>query len=212
MSQTNIPPAGAPPPDSTPEAEAHYEAGNIFFDGGDYHRAGNEYRKAIKLSPNYELAHFRWGEALYKQQYYLRSAKRYKEVIRLNTTSVFDAYINLGIALDDLGKYQEAIDSYQKAIEYYEKNPGPNYVNALNNCGYTLQTIRKYGEAIALYEKATKQIPPYARAWVNWGDLLFLRQEYPEALDKYFGALEIESSSISFGRWIDCPLTVLPTA
>jgi tetratricopeptide (TPR) repeat protein len=204
MSQTNVPPAGAPLLDPTPEAEAHYEAGNVFFDGGDYHRAGNEYRKAIKLSPNYELAHFRWGLALYNQGYYQRSTKRYKEVIRINKASVFDAHINLGIALDDLGKYQEAIDSYQRAIDYYEKNPGPNYAVVLSNCGYTQQTLRKYGEAIALYEKSTKQTPPYVRAWVNWGDVLFLQQEYAEALDKYLGALEIESSSISFGRWIDC--------
>src|SRR5712692_1238466 len=204
MSQTNVPPAGGPPSDPTKEAEAHYEAGNVFFESEDYHRAGNEYRKAIKLSPTYDLAYFRWGSALYNQQYYLRSTKKYKEVIRINKNSVVDAYINLGIALDDLGKYQEAIDSYKKAIDYYEKNPGPSYVNALNNCGYTLQTLGKYGEAIDLYERATKQTPPFALAWRNWGNVLFLRQEYADALDKYLGALEIESSSIDFGRWVDC--------
>ena len=53
---------------------------------------------------------------------------------------------NKGLALNNLGKYEEAIEWYDKALKI-----DPNDVNALNNKGKALYNLGKYQEAIEWY-------------------------------------------------------------
>ena len=57
---------------------------------------------------------------------------------------------NKGLALGNLGKYQEAIEWYDKALKI-----DPNYVDALNNKGIALNNLGKYQEAIEWYDKVS---------------------------------------------------------
>ena len=60
-----------------------------------------------------------------------------------------DALNNKGSALDDLGKYDEAITWYDKALAV-----NPKYVDAFYNKGLALDDLGKYDEAITWYDKA----------------------------------------------------------
>ena len=58
---------------------------------------------------------------------------------------------NKGLALDNLGKYEEAIEWYDKTLKI-----DPNNVFALYNKGFALNNLGKYQEAIEWYDKATE--------------------------------------------------------
>ena len=62
---------------------------------------------------------------------------------------MFYALNNKGLALNNLGKYQEAIKWNDKALVV-----DPKYVYALGNKGSALDSLGKYQEAIEWYDKA----------------------------------------------------------
>ena len=56
---------------------------------------------------------------------------------------------NKGVALDDLGRHEEAIEYYDRLLAI-----DPTEVNALNNKGVALAELGKYQEAIEYFDKA----------------------------------------------------------
>ncbi len=61
-----------------------------------------------------------------------------------------EAYNNMGIALQEQGKLEEAIEAYNKALAIK-----PDYAEAYNNMGIALQEQGKLEEAIEAYNKAS---------------------------------------------------------
>ena len=74
------------------------------------------------------------------------------------------AWNNKGLALDKLGRYQEAVDSYEKALKI-----DPGYVKAWNNKGLALDKLGRYQEAVDSYERALSIDPNDATVWHNKG-------------------------------------------
>ena len=74
---------------------------------------------------------------------------------------------NLGNALSEQGKLDEAIACYRRAIEL-----DPKFALAHNNLGVALQDQGKLDEAIACYRKAIELDPKCAPAHSNLGDAL----------------------------------------
>ncbi|HLO89401.1 MAG TPA: CHAT domain-containing protein, partial [Nostocaceae cyanobacterium] len=69
-----------------------------------------------------------------------------------------------GVALGNLGKYEEAILSFNKALQI-----NSDYYQAWKNQGIALNNLRKYEEAILSYDKALQIKPDYYQAWINRG-------------------------------------------
>jgi Flp pilus assembly protein TadD len=105
---------------------------------------------------------------------------------------------NLGVALQELGQFDEAIEHYEKAlsinpdntellislgfiyqdlgeldeaIEHYEKalSINPDNVRALNNLGVILRDLNQVDDAIKYYKKALAIKPDYAAVYYNLG-------------------------------------------
>jgi tetratricopeptide (TPR) repeat protein len=74
---------------------------------------------------------------------------------------------NMGNALQDQGKLEEAIASYEKALSLK-----PDYAEAYNNMGNALKDQGKLEEAIASYEKVLSLKPDYAEAHRNLSTLV----------------------------------------
>ena len=68
-------------------------------------------------------------------------------------------WINRGITLGKLEKYDEAIKSFNKALELY-----PNQVLALSNKGIALGKLGKYDEALIYFNKAIELDSEYKPA------------------------------------------------
>ena len=69
------------------------------------------------------------------------------------------AHYNLGIALDDLGRPDEAVTRYEQALAIQ-----PDYAEAHNNLGNALDELGRQEDAITHYEQALAIKPDYAEA------------------------------------------------
>ena len=98
-----------------------------------------------------------------------------------------EAYNNMGNALKEQGKLEEAIEAYNKALAIK-----PDYAEAYNNMGNALKEQGKLEEAIEAYNKALAIKPDYAEAYNNMGNALKEQGKLEEAIEAYNKALAIK--------------------
>ncbi len=94
---------------------------------------------------------------------------------------------NLGNALRDQGRLDEAVACYRRALELK-----PDYAQAHNNLGVALSDLGRTDEAIAAYRRATQLRPDFAEAYNNLGNALLQRLELDEAVASYHRAVELK--------------------
>jgi Flp pilus assembly protein TadD len=98
-----------------------------------------------------------------------------------------DAHNNLGNALLQKGRVDEALDHFHVAVELQ-----PGDASARNNLGNALLSAGRLGEAIPQYEEALKLQPNFAKAHNNLGWSLLQTGRLDEALAHFQKALEVE--------------------
>ena len=135
------------------------------------------------------------------------------------------AHDNLGGALADQGRLDEAMVHYRKALEiapddaqlhynlgsvlagrgglqeamsHYRKTLEirPDFAEAHNNLGVALQACGRIDEAIAHYQQAVKIKPDFAGAYYNLGNTLAGCGRLDEAVARFQQALEIEPGNV----------------
>ena len=104
-----------------------------------------------------------------------------------HTSNNYIAENNLGKALLDQGRLDEAIGHLRKALEIY-----PAYPEANNNLGYALANKGNASDAIPFYEAALKARPNYVRAHNNFGVTLAVLGRNDAALTHFNDALRID--------------------
>ncbi len=121
-----------------------------------------------------------------------RQAAIYHDLVTLYTSTLtrnpgcWMAHYNLGIALNDRGKSDEAIAHYQQAIELR-----PGYAEAHYNLGRLLAQKGQLDDAVFHYERALEINPADAEAQNNLGVTLFGSGRVDEAIARYQEALKI---------------------
>jgi len=103
------------------------------------------------------------------------------------TTGNYIIHNNLGGALADQGKNEEAMVHYTEALRIK-----PNYVDAHYNLGNALFHQGKTQEAMAHYNEALRINPNYPEAHNNLGNALFRQGKTQEAIVHYTEALRID--------------------
>ena len=98
-----------------------------------------------------------------------------------------EAYYNMGLALKEQGKVEEAIDAYKKAISIK-----PDYAEAYNNMGNVLQSKNDLEGAIKSYKQAVQIKPDFAEAFYNTGNALQDKGELKKAIESYKQAVQIK--------------------
>ncbi len=96
------------------------------------------------------------------------------------------AHNNLGIALAESGRTQEAVAHYEQALRIK-----PDYAEAHCNLGAALARAGRLQEAVGHYEQALRIQPDYADAQYNLGLALALLGRTQEAIGHYEHALRI---------------------
>ena len=100
------------------------------------------------------------------------------------------ARYNLGNALGQKGRWQDAIKSYTEALRLK-----PDYAEACNNLGNAFAQAGHLSEAIDTYEKALRMQPDYADAYLNLGVALSNAGRLQEAIERYRQALQLNPDS-----------------
>ncbi|MDB2466822.1 tetratricopeptide repeat protein [Planktomarina temperata] len=98
------------------------------------------------------------------------------------------AHINLGSALKEQGKLEQAIEFYNKGLAIK-----PDNAEAYNNMGNALKEQGKLEEAIEAFNKARAIKPDYAAVYNNMGTALKEQGKLEEAIKAYEKALAIKS-------------------
>jgi Flp pilus assembly protein TadD len=102
------------------------------------------------------------------------------------------SYNNLGVALRDLGKTDEAIAEFKKAAEL-----DPKYALPHNNLGVLLRGQGKTDEAIAEFKKAADIDAKYASPHNGLGNALSDQGKIDEAIAEYSKAIELDPGNAS---------------
>lgn len=100
---------------------------------------------------------------------------------------------NMGYALAQLGRYDEAIAQYEIAAA--RGGSGPLEATLLHNWAHALEKLGRLEEAEAKYAQAAKADPTRADVYIGWGNVLVARGKLDEAAVRYRQAVEASPES-----------------
>jgi tetratricopeptide (TPR) repeat protein len=141
---------------------AHYELGHIYGEQRRFKEAKEEYQTAIRVSKSLHRAYINLGVILDAQEHNPNGAMElYRKALALRPNHR-DAHYNMAIALDAVGKTDEAIFHYQETIR-----SDPGFPDAHVNLGNLLARKGRVNEAIAEYRDALRIAPNHPAAKAN---------------------------------------------
>ena len=123
----------------------------------------------------------------WKQVRYWKSSITLYEHALEETSKNWLAHNNLGIALENQGRVDEAIDHYFEALRIK-----PGYTDAHNNLGVALEKQGFTNEAIGHYLEALQVKPDHEYAHNNLGNALLKQGRTDEAMAHFLEALRIK--------------------
>jgi predicted O-linked N-acetylglucosamine transferase (SPINDLY family) len=97
-----------------------------------------------------------------------------------------NAWYNRGLALQQLGRHQEALVSHERALAF-----DPSYAEALVGQGSALRALGRPTEALDSYDRAVALNPNFAEAFNNRGNMLRELKRLVDARDSFDRALTI---------------------
>ena len=188
------PPTGAAaPPVSSSEprddAAIHFKLGVAHRSNGSLKAAIEEYRRAIRLKPDYADAHSKLGAALCDAGDQDEGAMECREAIRLKPDD-FAATYHLGNALYHKGDFSGAIAQYRSAIRLK-----PDLLEARNNLGNTLYRTRELNAAIAEFRELIQLAPSFRDAHNNLANALYESGDVQTAMVEYREAIRLSPDS-----------------
>lgn len=168
--------------------------GRINTTQGNYDLAFAALERALSIDPNDAEANQAMAK-VYERQGRLSDAEAsFKKAIALDQESLMirDSYANF---LYRQGRYDEAAKLWQSVISV-----APDHFGALVNLGSALAQIGDNQAAITMYERAIAIRPTYM-AYSNLGTEYSNEKRFPEAVEAYKKALEIDDSdSLAWGN------------
>jgi Tfp pilus assembly protein PilF len=106
-----------------------------------------------------------------------------------------NAYNNLGTALEQQGRLDQAATQYRRMLELEPQNARAHY-----NLGNMLRAKTDYEAAIAHYKQALAGKPDFADAWNNMGGALAERGDLDAAREAYQKAVEADPTRAAYHR------------
>ena len=92
----------------------------------------------------------------------------------------FEAHYDLGLTLQELGKFQESELSLRRAVEL-----NPDFVEGYYYLGIVLRALDRLDEAEENYRKALELKPDLSEAIINIGQLYVDRKQYESAIEQF---------------------------
>lgn len=148
------------------QAKILLQAGNDFYNNGDYDSSITSYRLAIEHDRNYVSAYSNLGNVLKDKGMYEESIAMHLMAIKLDPGN-YKQYYNLGVSHHLAMDYENAIASYDQALML-----NPDHINSNYNFGLTLQELGQLEDAISAYMTVLKLDPYHCNARLNYCNIL----------------------------------------
>lgn len=149
-------------------------------------RSRSRYREAIRIDPQYALAHANLGLILKECGQLEEALQACREGVRLQPLYA-GTHLALGEVLCENGLLDEAIEAFRESIRL-----GPNASDAHAGLGRTLYARGAFDEAAKAFREAVRTGPPNAIVRTNLGNALMMTGKLPEAIREYRAAIGID--------------------
>ena len=114
----------------------------------------------------------------------------FSHIIAHNPTAR-NAYLNLGHALYQANRFEEAYEASLKALELQPNNPRIH-----SNLASVLLQMKRYDEAEESLKRALELNPRNSDTWQKYGNLHFRQQRYEDAVAAFQKAINLSTNSI----------------
>lgn len=179
----------------TLEARASYEAGIKSIAEGKVSLGLSSLRQAAEIEPRNPLYHNAVGAVLLNIGRYADAQVEFEKAVELDPT-YSDAYHNLGSALAEQARWDEAIVAYRKALaQTIYARPETTY----NNLGYAYWALDRRKEAEEAFRAALQLEPKLVPSHFWLGVLLEKEGRKAEARAHFRAARDLEPAS-TLGR------------
>jgi len=152
--------------ESSPEPSLFISLGMALEGEGRTDEAIAQYTAALRLKPDFSLAHYDLGNALARQGRVEEAVAQYREVLRLKPDD-FDAHNNLGNALASQGRVDAAAAEFAAALRINPHDPDAHY-----NLALELEDQGKVDAAVAQFSEALRLRPDDPDTHYNLGSAL----------------------------------------
>ena len=159
-----------------PTSDSYSNRGAMRSRGGKYAEAAEDYRQALKLSPDNAAVHFNLGILCARQGKYEEAVESYQKAIELGRVQA-DGYMGLTKALIKLRRFAEAEAASTKAIELSPNNGG--FYADRAQCRAEQGMV---GEALDDYLKALERMPDDSGVLRDLGLIHMRAHKAPQAL------------------------------
>ncbi|MDJ0626575.1 MAG: tetratricopeptide repeat protein [Candidatus Caenarcaniphilales bacterium] len=157
-----------------------------YHKSGDLDNAEKFYSELLTQAPdNADLNHL-MGVVDYQKKHFDSAIKRIYRAIELNGTKP-SYFVNLGAALQNLGKTVEAEQTYYKALEL-----SPGFFDAERNLALLLFQKNDYQSAVSKYQKLIQQQPNFPEIHFELGNVFCLSGDYENAVKQYSKAIKLK--------------------
>jgi tetratricopeptide (TPR) repeat protein len=157
----------------SPDARSWFQRGcQLSMSPDTVDEAGSCFRKAISLSPQFNLAWFELGRMYYTWGKYYEAEEPLRKTIELNPC--FPAFVNYGLSSNLSGQYREAEQAFKQALLIV-----PEHAEALYQLGFAIMMTSYYDatrmrEAIDQFRRALILRPDHALTATFLGESLVI--------------------------------------
>ena len=122
--------------------EKHVRKGIEYHDNGEFAKAIESYKEALKIEPKSTLVHYEMALSYFSLKYYKNAITHCDAVIKKKGEHLIAAYLVKGSSLDMIGKTEESIKLFKKGI----KKEGEHYL-FYYNIAVNYAKMNDYSEA-----------------------------------------------------------------
>ena len=164
-------------------------SGQIHVGTGNYRKAAEALRKALKIEPDNVEVLGRLASVLLKLKE-VEEAKQLLEKAAARDPKNADIQYKLGIAMLEKGEYPAAIDHCNKALTL-----DPGLFPARIILGHALQGSGRLEEALQRYKELVAEGVEDSGLYNHYGEALLKLKQYQEAIPQFQRALQIDPSN-----------------
>jgi tetratricopeptide (TPR) repeat protein len=145
----------------------------------DLDAAQGAIERSLGLDQSWEATHFEFGKLWLRRDDMARASEAFAEAGRL-MPSFSAAFSNLGAALGELGRSEEALAAFQQALKY-----DPAGYAILNNIGVVSRELGRLADSEGAFRRVIAEASEFVFGHYNLGHTLFLQGRYQAALSAY---------------------------